>query len=215
MYTVWRHNLCLSFGKISPRAVAAGRVLYLHVLSPQQGGAQCLSVIKVFVRNAQTVFTSCGTKWAGRCPTSVTLRFWNYCGNDGWALVCAYLRMCTACWTQLELKTCKEPLEEQHGTGLCSLCPWYWFSNCERYGWVVGSFESLWRVIYRLYIVSLMLDFRYWFKFLAFIFYLSSFYSEWRGRKTNDNKNLESMWSMFVSAPLMSSSEGGPTQEMI
>lgn len=34
-------------------------------------------------------------------------------------------------------------------------------------------------------------------------------------KKTNDNKNLESMRSMFMSAPLMSSSEGGPTQEMI
>lgn len=115
MYTVWRHNLCLSFGKISPCAVAAGSVLYLLVLSPLEGGAQCLSVIKVFVWNAQTVFTSCGTKWAGRCPTSVTLRFWNYRGNEGRAFIRAHLRMCTACWTLLELNTFKEPLEEQHG----------------------------------------------------------------------------------------------------
>lgn len=162
MYTVWRHNLCLSFGKISPCAVAAGGVLYLLVLSPLEGGAQCLSVIKVFVWNAQTVFTSCGTKWAGRCPTSVTLRFWNYCGNEGRAFMSAHLRMCTTCWTLLELNTFKEPLEEQHGAVRqpCSLCRWYWFRSCERQCWVVGSFELLWRVSYRLYIISLTVDFR-------------------------------------------------------
>lgn len=56
MYTVWSHSLCLSFGKISPCAVAAGSALYLHVLSPLEGGAQCLPVIKVFTEKRPNCF---------------------------------------------------------------------------------------------------------------------------------------------------------------
>lgn len=94
MHTVWRHNLCLSFGKISPCAAAAGSVLYLQALSPPGGGAQCLSVIKVFMEKRPNCFNFMWHKvWvvSNICDAEVfELR-------QRRALSSTYLHLCTAC----------------------------------------------------------------------------------------------------------------------
>lgn len=48
-YKTWSHKNCLLCEKDNPVfSVAAGSGLYLHTLSTPEGGAVCLSVIKLF-----------------------------------------------------------------------------------------------------------------------------------------------------------------------